>query len=134
VIHFCFPNPYFTRSLTMPNPTPIQLPRHTVPYPRPFPNRTTAEDLFEVLYGHGKLTEREYARFLVARRIFRRICDQLLIYVWLRGGMDDIAPPYRLDDDDGAQGGPNLGADQPADELIETIRRTQAHPTPHKPR
>jgi hypothetical protein len=44
------------------------------------------------------LTPEEYARFERARDIFRRICDQLLVYVWLRGEMDDLNPPYLLDD------------------------------------
>jgi hypothetical protein len=74
----------------MSNPSHIKLPRLTIPYPEPFPSKGTAEDLFVVLYGWGKLTEREYARFVAARDIFRRICDQLLIHAWERGDLDDL--------------------------------------------
>jgi hypothetical protein len=84
----------------MPKPRPLKVPTHTIPYPGDFPSKTTAEDIFEVLHGCGKLTHAEYARFIKARDIFRRICDQLLVYVWLRGEMDDLAPPYLLDEDD----------------------------------
>ena len=83
----------------MPNPTPVQLPRKTMPYPDEFPSQSTVEDLFEVLNAWGKLTQREYARFRLARLIFRKICDQLLINIWLRGEMNDIAPPYLLDEE-----------------------------------
>jgi hypothetical protein len=80
----------------MPNPTLLQLPRTTLSQA----NQTNVEDLFIVLHAHGKLTRREFARFMAARVVFRRLCDQLLINAWLRGDLDDL---NRLYPDDFAQ-------------------------------
>jgi hypothetical protein len=74
----------------MPNRSHIKLPFRTIPYPEPYPNKGTAEDLFVVLYGWGKLKEHEYARFKAAREIFCRTCDQLLTLAWERGDLDDL--------------------------------------------
>ena len=74
----------------MPKPMPFQLPRWLMPYPPDSGSRTTVEDLFLVLHAHGKLTSREYARFMVARGIFRRLCNQILINAWQRGDLDDL--------------------------------------------
>jgi hypothetical protein len=73
----------------MPKPMPVELPRWLMPYPPDSPSRTTVEDLFVVLRAHGKLTSREYARFMLARAIVRRLCNQILLKAWQRGDLDD---------------------------------------------
>ena len=74
----------------MPKPMPVDLPRWLMPYPPDSDSRTTVEDLFYVLHGGGRLTSREYARFMLARRIVRRLCNQILINAWKRGDLDDL--------------------------------------------